>query len=389
MGRSGQREEGGGEEEQYVATKGETEVFAVHLQATVHLPFHRHQPPPSPSALRPANTDTPPPTSTIPGTPTPILSFDYDVQQETTVLYEDVFGMVALRFDLTLPIPDGFGDQAVRWSVEFGGEPPASNTFHIPKWDQKWRGGFHSCNGFDETVPQETVELLGFENVWRHLNSVHRETPMHLLIWGGDQIYIDFIFADIPFLKRWLKFDWDRKWSHEFSEETSRQVAEYYFNTYHETWERTEVKKGLQTIPSLMMWDDHDIFDGAGSYPPQLHDSPVMLGLFRSAKKFRLLFQHHTTETLANTRHGFFGVQAQNFVGQCGPRLAIVTPDGRSERNHIQVHEKKSMDMVFDRLDTQLAPTTQHLIVVFAVPFSFIRVPAAEALFAFLATKQP
>lgn len=80
--------------------------------------------------------------------------------------------------------------------------------------------------GFDETVPQETVELLGFDNVWKHLTSVHKETPMHLLIWGGDQIYIDFIFEDIPFLKRWLKFDWDTKWSHEFSEETSRQVAE-------------------------------------------------------------------------------------------------------------------------------------------------------------------
>jgi hypothetical protein len=49
---------------------------------------------------------------------------------------------------------------------------------------------------------------------------------MHLLIWGGDQIYIDFIFEDIPFLQRWLKFDWDTKWHHEFSEETSRHVAE-------------------------------------------------------------------------------------------------------------------------------------------------------------------
>lgn len=80
--------------------------------------------------------------------------------------------------------------------------------------------------GFDESVPQETVELLGFDNVWKHLNSVHKESPMHLLIWGGDQIYIDFIFEDIPFLKRWLKFDWDTKWKHEFSEETSRYVGE-------------------------------------------------------------------------------------------------------------------------------------------------------------------
>lgn len=132
-----------------------------------------------------------------------------------------------------------------------------------------------------------------------------------------------------------------------------------------------------------------DIFDGAGSYPPELHDSPVMLGLFRTAKKFRLLFQHHTTEHQANSKHRFFGVQAQNYIGQCGPRLAIVCPDGRSERNHMQVHQKESMDMIFQKLDTELAPTTQHLIVVFAVPFSFIRVKVAEKMFAFLKNRYP
>lgn len=113
-----------------------------------------------------------------------------------------------------------------------------------------------------------------------------------------------------------------------------------------------------------------------------------MLGLFRTAKKFRLLFQHHTTERLASS-HGLFGVQSQNFIGQCGPRMAIVMPDGRSERNHLQVHDKRSIDMIFDRLETGLAPTTQHLIVGFAVPFSFIRVRPAESLFNFLAAQKP
>lgn len=134
------------------------------------------------------------------------------------------------------------------------------------------------------------------------------------------------------------------------------------------------------TIPTLQ-------FDGAGSYPPELHDSPVMLGLFRTAKKFRLLFQNHTTEELAH-QHGYFGVQAQNFLGQAGPRLAILVPDGRSERNHLQVHEKGSIDMMFDRLH-KVPETTQHLIVVFAVPFSFIRVKVAEKLFGFLKSQNP
>lgn len=163
--------------------------------------------------------------------------------------------MIALRFDLSMPIPDGQGDQNVTWTMKFKDET-SSDTFHIAKWDQKWRGGFNSCNGFDETVPTESIETLGFDNVWKHLNSVHKESPMHVLIWGGDQTYSDFLMLDIPWMQKWLKMEWDTKWKHEFSEETSRQVSEYYFNLYHETWERDEVRKALQTMPSLMMWDE-------------------------------------------------------------------------------------------------------------------------------------
>lgn len=126
------------------------------------------------------------------GTEAPVMDFpNYEVGQSSTVLYEDVFGMTALRLDITIPIPDGQGDEKIEWTMTYPhtGEK-RNNSFHIARWEQKIRGGFFSCNGFDETVPQETVELLGFDNVWRHLNSVHEQSPMHLLVWGGDQIYI-------------------------------------------------------------------------------------------------------------------------------------------------------------------------------------------------------
>lgn len=74
------------------------------------------------------------------------------------------------------------------------------------------------------------------------------------------QIYIDFIFKDIPFLKRWVEMEWEAKWTHEFSAETSKYVASYSFFTYFETWERPEVKAALRSSPALMMWDDHGKF---------------------------------------------------------------------------------------------------------------------------------
>lgn len=125
-------------------------------------------------------------------------------------------------------------------------------------------------------------------------------------------------------------------------------------------------------LRAIMSHDDHDIFDGAGSYPDQCRLSPVMLGLQRTSQKFRLLFQHHTT--LRHCRqHRLFGKVGQSAVMQMGPRLACLVTDARVERTDSQVIDQESWDMMFERLD-KLPATTTHLMVIFAVPFSFIRV---------------
>lgn len=40
-----------------------------------------------------------------------------------------------------------------------------------------------------------------------------------------------------------------------------------------------------------MIWDDHDIFDGWGSYPPKLQYSDVFQTIFDRAEFFYNLFQ--------------------------------------------------------------------------------------------------
>ena len=112
-----------------------------------------------------------------------------------------------------------------------------------------------------------------------------------------------------------------------------------------------------------------------------------MLGLVQSAQKFRLLFQHHTTP-LQVRRHGLFGDQAHNFVSQLGPRLAAIGLDGRTERDWKKILDPKSWDMMFEHLDN-VEPTTQHLIAIFPVPFSFVRIRAAEKIFDFLRRRAP
>ncbi|CAF1564966.1 unnamed protein product [Rotaria magnacalcarata] len=125
------------------------------------------------------------------------------------------------------------------------------------------------------------------------------------------------------------------------------------------------------------MWNDHDIFDGAGSYPPLLHKSPIMMGLFEIGQQMRLLFQHHTTPEKART-HRLFGYQGYNFLAQCGPQLALLGADERSECDDKTVHNENTWNIIFEKLDNDLQ-NVAHLIVLFSVPFSLWRnIPFSE-----------
>lgn len=133
------------------------------------------------------------------------------------VLYESIFGMTAWRINLTVQLFDTDSDTNVSWKIIWPHEDKEDfieqGRFAVANNNARWRGGFFSCNGFDATVPEDLAKSLTYTNVWKHLGSVHLEHPLHLLIWGGDQNYIDFIFDDIPFLKRWVTMKWNEKWT--------------------------------------------------------------------------------------------------------------------------------------------------------------------------------
>lgn len=301
------------------------------------------------------------------------VKIDYDWE----ILYENVFDMCAYRINLRIEIPGGEGDEKILWKIDWD-EFLSDGFFYIARYNQKWRGGFFSCNGYDASISKEEALDLNYDNVWNHLYSSHERSPLHLLVWGGDQSYNDFVLEDVPFLRDWTQMPWDQRWTYEFDESSRNAAEQYYFNTYAENWEsRPEMKRALASIPGLMMWDDHDIFDGAGSYPPLLQQSPIMQGLFDMAQKMRLLFQHHTTPEKARG-HGLFGYQGHNFISRCGPNLIILGTDGRTERNATTVQHEKTWDIIFDRLEKDVRDA-KHLIVLFPVPFSFVRFGIVES----------
>src|SRR3546814_6299998 len=86
-------------------------------------------------------------------------------------------------------------------------------------------------------------------------------------------------------------------------------------------------------VPTLAMWDDHDICDGWGSLPHERMDSPLGRSLFEVAREFFLLFQQGVAAddyppAFADRSGGSLGWHLRL------PGLDIIAPDLRRSEEH-------------------------------------------------------
>ena len=87
----------------------------------------------------------------------------------------------------------------------------------------------------------------------------------------GTHRYCDGVLK-LPLVAEWLKLinsNLDSGLGFEFSPDMNREVKEFYFRRCVEHFHspRNEgYAAALSSIPAVNMWDDHDIFDGFGSY---------------------------------------------------------------------------------------------------------------------------
>ena len=123
---------------------------------------------------------------------------------------------------------------------------------------------------------------------WRKNNAAN---PFHLLIQGGDQLYADAVWREVPALAAWRQLDSEAQQQAMWTPAMANAAADFYFDRYCRLWSQPDVAPLLASIPSLMMWDDHDIFDGWGSHAPELQRCPVFQGLWSVAREFFALFQ--------------------------------------------------------------------------------------------------
>ena len=147
--------------------------------------------------------------------------------------------------------------------------------------EQPFRVAYASCNG--QSNPDRDEKKRGTDNnMWNVMWGQHNGEifwegmgqawrPYHLLILGGDQLYADGVWQKISELGKWRGLSDEEKKSGlgpgVDQAAVEREIEKFYFNLYCDQWRSPEIERMLSSVPTLMMWDDHDIFDGWGSYP--------------------------------------------------------------------------------------------------------------------------
>jgi hypothetical protein len=232
------------------------------------------------------------------------------------------------------------------WRYEFAlplAAAPAAHAYRIgparwPVWLPAADGPLHlaytACNGSERGDAWRDGELRNER--WLHLASVHAARPFHLMVQGGDQLYADPIWQDVPGLKAWRAQPWWRRRPAPFPPALADAVGDAYFRHYCWQWGQPQLAPLLACIPSLMMWDDHDIFDGWGSWSQRWQQCPTFQGVWRAAREHFALFQlaarpDALPAAFSDPDGGHFG-WAHRIGG-----IGIVCPDLRSERSRRQV----------------------------------------------------
>ncbi|MBX9811497.1 MAG: alkaline phosphatase family protein [Burkholderiales bacterium] len=196
------------------------------------------------------------------------------------------------------------------------------------------RIAYVSCNGQEHADADRPAAERNA--MWRRLAGEHDRAPFGLLMHGGDQLYADEVVQSHPALSRWAASALPEKVKQAFSAEMREAAEGYYFQRYLTLYAQPEFAHLSARVPSLMMWDDHDIFDGWGSLPEKLLDCEVGRGLFDVARRMFMLFQLWATDEMPPV--GWDAGQRQSLTQVARfPRFSVISPDLRTERRPTRV----------------------------------------------------
>lgn len=255
--------------------------------------------------------------------------------------------------------------------------------FWVPARGQTMNMMFHSCNGFSLSVNPH--DFSGPDPLWRDVLNSHQTRPFHVMIGGGDQVYMDACSVQTEYFREWA----EHKNSHHkstapFTPEMQDELEMFYLNRYAMWFSQGLFGMATSQIPMVNIWDDHDIIDGYGSYPHHTMESPVFTGIGAVAFKYYMLFQHQSisAETVEDEPSWLLGAKPGPYIHELsrsvfmsmGNGVAFLGLDCRTERMRDEILCDGTWDLVFERCDREIVNgETKHLIVLLGVVRYYFR----------------
>ncbi|KAL2364612.1 hypothetical protein RJZ56_002474 [Blastomyces dermatitidis] len=327
------------------------------------------------------------------------------------------------RFPITVPLRA----KETRWEYSFprfryfnNKEALGRWNFVVPAANDSMRIMFYSCNGFSIGTD---LDYWQGPTLWNEVLRIHEKRPFHVMIGGGDQIYNDSVRVDGP-LKPWTDISNPHKRrAHPFTNKMRDECDRFYYENYIKWYGMEPFATANSQIAQINIWDDHDIIDGFGSYTDHFMKCAVFRGIGGVAFKYYLLFQHHvappmstyTTDApatmsavngtsgadprqlehtyvyneqeedpsfITGKTHGpYVEERSRNLYMRLGRRMTFVGLDARTERTRHQINYPETYEMVFNRLDQELAQANgdiKHLILLLGVPIAYPRLAWLE-----------
>lgn len=262
----------------------------------------------------------------------------------------------------------------------------------IPALGQSPRIAFFSCNGVQD--PKDWTTQPEMEVLWECMRARHKAGvqpdrsagPYHVLLGGGDQIYCDSVWADVERLR---KLDsWDARKKAKVSPSLISALEKHYGKLYLR-WRASWFSALHSRVPGLYTWDDHDIFDGWGSYSEDLQRSDLFQAIFQQARRAFMLFQLGGGAAAGAPCLESSGAHFLQAI-QLGDELDVVILDSRSQRTPHAVMANDQWKALGEYLAarSKREPAGAHLLVVSTIPVVYLNFAAATAFFDWLPWRQ-
>lgn len=222
---------------------------------------------------------------------------------------------------------------------------------------------YASCNGFSSTKAMKSIDDKNA--LWKRVGAQHRKDPFHLLLMGGDQVYADSMWEVLPAMRSWAGLNFAEGNEVKASGSMIAALKKFYFDLYTSRWSQEEVRPMLASVPTMMMWDDHDIIDGWGSYPePRQMSEVYQKAIWPAAKDAFRTFQQQLLpdEAASNAVAAAEGFSFGHIVG----RIAFLGLDMRSKRSLTQVLSPAHWEAVYNWMDSM--SEVDHLLILSSIP---------------------